>query len=167
MTFVCGMWLASESASQTEVCLQVLGIGIVISECQDLHCLRIHAKIIFKRTLNTENTITESTLIYRFASWCRTFIYRCASWCQTRPPQSCYSESIPSTHGRWRRPGRKGSFWCKEKWRNWKTKKISRGNQIHSEDMFYPYTKHQGTVGGLGRETALIGKIQNFKICKG
>lgn len=31
----------------------------------------------------------------------------------------------------------------------------------------FPYTKHQGTVGGLGRETALIGKIQNFKICKG
>lgn len=43
MTFVCGMWIASESTSQTEVCLQVLGIGIVISECQDLHCLRIYA----------------------------------------------------------------------------------------------------------------------------
>lgn len=62
--------MASESTSQTEVCLQVLGTDIVISECQDLYTIygfmrpSSDPEIIFKRTLNTPNTITESTFIY-------------------------------------------------------------------------------------------------------
>lgn len=108
--------MASESTSQTEVCLQVLGTDIVISECQDLYTIygfmrpSSDPEIIFKRTLNTPNTITESTFIYRFASWCRTFIYRCASWCRTRPPQSCYSESIPSNSWEVKQAMKKGQL---------------------------------------------------------
>lgn len=43
----------------------------------------------------------------------------------------------------------------------------SQGTTRFTQRTFYPYTQHQGNVGGLGRETALTGKIQNSKICKG
>lgn len=95
-------------------CLQVLGNGIAINECQDTHCLDVRnsAQIQkwFLKGLSSQNTIVEST--YQAGA----LVYRGPSWCQTRPGQSSYflSPSL-ATHGRWRGPWRKGSFGCEGK----------------------------------------------------